>query len=98
MKTLRDVIARRPAKSVADVIQILTDADQVLADDDGLKWFNQLYLSVTIAVRDSLAQETFNDGPWLSQLDVVFANLHGVRSWLRARIRVWRRFNSPWPA
>ena len=75
MKNLHDIIARRPAKSVADVIQILTDADQVLAEDDGLKWFNQLYLAVTTAVRDSLGHATFNDGPWLSKLDVVFANL-----------------------
>ncbi len=76
MTTLADIIARRPAGSVDDVIQTLTDINQLLADDDGLKWFNHLYLAVTTAVRDSLGKATFNDSPWLSQLDVVFANLY----------------------
>ena len=76
MKTLDDMMARRPAGSVDEVIQILTDINQILTNDDGLKWFNHLYLAVTTAVRDSLVKETFNDSPWLAQLDVVFANLY----------------------
>jgi hypothetical protein len=76
MNTLENVVARRPAASVGDVIQMLTDINQLLADDDGLKWFNYLYLAVTTAMRDAIASDTFNNGPWVSQLDVGFANLY----------------------
>jgi hypothetical protein len=76
MNTLENVVARRPAASVTDVLQMQTDIDQLLADTDGLKWFNHLYLQVTMAVRDAIVTGTFNDALWLSQLDVVFANLY----------------------
>jgi hypothetical protein len=76
MNTLENVVARRPATAVADVLQMLADIDQLLADTDGLKWFNHLYLAVTTAVRDAIATGTFNDTAWLAQLDVVFANLY----------------------
>jgi hypothetical protein len=76
MIALKDVIGQRPATSVDDVIQIMTDIDQLLPSSDGVKWFNYLYLAVTKAVRDSIASGTFNDAQWLSQLDVVFANLY----------------------
>ncbi len=76
MNTLENVVAQRPAAAVAEVLQMLADIDQLLADTDGLKWFNHLYLAVTTAVRDAIATGTFNDAPWLSQLDVVFANLY----------------------
>jgi hypothetical protein len=76
MNTLENIVARRPAASVADVIQLLTDTDQLLADNDGLKWFNHLYLTVTTAMRDAIAKGTFNDAMWVSQLDVIFANLY----------------------
>ena len=76
MNTLENVVARRPAASVDDVIQMLTDIDQLLADNDGLKWFNHLYLAVTTAMRAAIATGTFNDAAWVSQLDVIFANLY----------------------
>lgn len=76
MPMLEKIIARPPAGTVDDVIQKLTDIDQSLADVDGLKWFNRLYLSVTQAVQDSVVKATFNDNAWLGQLDVVFANLY----------------------
>ena len=76
MNPLENVVARRPATAVADVLQMLTDIDRSLADTDGLKWFNHLYLAVTSAVRDAIPTSIFNDVSWLSQLDVVFANLY----------------------
>jgi Family of unknown function (DUF5995) len=75
MNLLENVVARRPASAVADAMQMLTEIDQLLPDTDGLKWFNHLYLAVTTAVRDAIATGSFNDAPWLSQLDVIFANL-----------------------
>ncbi len=76
MLTLEKILARQPAGSVDEVIQTLMDIDRALDERDGLKCFNQLYLAVTKAVRDSVAGETFNDGAWLAQLDVVFADLY----------------------
>ena len=76
MKTLNDILAVRPAKSVAEVLQMMTDMDAILHADDGLKWFNQLYLAVTNAVRESIGGTDFNDAPWLERLDIVFANLY----------------------
>ena len=76
MNTLEKVVSRRPARCVGEVIQTLTDIDHALADGDGLKWFNRLYLGVTSAVQDAISNQTFRAGPWLAQLDVVFANLY----------------------
>jgi len=76
MNTLANVLARRPANTVAEVLQMMTGIDQLVPDTDGLKWFNHLYLAVTTAIRDSLATTTFNDPAWIEQLDVVFANLY----------------------
>ncbi len=74
--TLANIVARRPATSVAGVLEMLTDIDQLLPDTDGLKWFNHLYLAVTTAMRDAIAAGTFNDAVWIGQLDVGFANLY----------------------
>lgn len=76
MKSLSAILATRPAKSVPDVIRIMTQMDAVLPAEDGLKWFNQLYLAVTNAVQDSISGADFNDAKWLEQLDIVFANLY----------------------
>ena len=73
---LEDVIARRPARSIDEVVDLLNDIDAALPATDGLKWFNHLYLSVTEAVRTAVVGGTWNDAPWLTQLDVVFANLY----------------------
>ena len=73
---LETVIRRKPARSIDEVVQMLTSLDESLSDTDGLKWFNQLYLAVTVAVRDAVAVGRWNDSAWLTQLDVVFANLY----------------------
>ena len=76
MTTLETIVAQRPATSVAQVLQMMTDIDQLLSDTDGLKWFNHLYLAVTSAMRDGIATRTFKDPVWIAQLDVIFANLY----------------------
>ena len=67
-----------PAGTVADVVQRMHDMQTVLPDDDGLKWFNYLYLSVTLEVQRQLAAGTlfFADPAWTDRLDVQFANLY----------------------
>jgi hypothetical protein len=63
-------------QSVADVLQILQTIDGIVPREDGLKWFNWLYLQVTIAVRERIAAGGFSDPSWLEKLDVQFACLY----------------------
>jgi hypothetical protein len=69
-------IATAPVNAIPDVIASLEAIDGVLADSDGLKWFNWLYLAVTRAVDSNIGTLTWNNAPWLAQLDVVFARLY----------------------
>ena len=73
---LETVIRQKPARSIDEVVAMLKSIDEILSDTDGLKWFNQLYLAVTVAVRDAIASGRWNDPAWLGQLDVGFANLY----------------------
>lgn len=74
---LSSILARRPAASIDDVVAMMTAIDQALPAADGVKWFNRLYLSVTVAVRAAVGDAAaFLDPAFLSRLDVVFANLY----------------------
>jgi hypothetical protein len=74
--TLADIVARRPATSIDDVVAMMTDIASTLPDDDGLKWFNHLYMQVTLGVRAVVGDGgAFRDPAFLSRLDVVFGNL-----------------------
>ena len=64
------------AENIPDVIQRLTEIDKSLDDDDGVKSFNLLYLRVTQSVDAAVNAAHFHDPQWISQLDVVFANLY----------------------
>jgi hypothetical protein len=58
-------------------IAVMTDIEQTLPATDGLWWFNHLYLRVTVAVLQAVAQQhEFRDPEFLHRLDVVFANLY----------------------
>jgi hypothetical protein len=50
--------------------------DAALPANDGIAWFNRLYLRVTEAVDGELAQASFADPAFLARLDVAFANLY----------------------
>jgi hypothetical protein len=47
-----------------------------LREDDGVRRFNELYLAVTRAVAQESVTATFEDAPFISRLDVVFADLY----------------------
>jgi hypothetical protein len=72
---LTEILSERPA-TIDDVVRTMTAVDAALPDDDGVKWFNRLYLRVTIAVRGAVAGTTFRDPAFLQLLDVVFARLY----------------------
>ena len=58
---------------IADVLARMEELDRSLAPDDGVRWFNRLYLEVTraVAAREDAAPETF-----LAELDVEFAGAY----------------------
>ncbi|HEY4381522.1 MAG TPA: DUF5995 family protein [Acidobacteriaceae bacterium] len=68
------VTAPAPA-TVQQVIDAMQQIDAVLPNDDGLKWFNRLYLSVTQKV-DLEPPASWQDPAWLLQLDVIFAGFY----------------------
>jgi len=65
-----------PSGTISEVLQILQTIDNLCAVDDGLKWFNGLYLTVTRAVAARVNAGGFSDPAWLAQLDVQFAGLY----------------------
>jgi hypothetical protein len=64
-----------PATSIDEVIARL-DAiiDQAIIERDRLGFFGVLYRTVTVAVKDGIAADRFEDGPRMERLDVAFAN------------------------
>lgn len=75
-ENLLQIITSSPPGSIDEVIQLMEKLDSALAPDDGLKWFNLLYLKVTQQVRDTPPQTGWQDPAWLARLDVIFANLY----------------------
>jgi uncharacterized protein DUF5995 len=88
---LADLI--RDVTTIDDVVATMRAIDARLPDDDGVKWFNFLYLEVTKEVLADRA--SWKDWPFLQRFDVVFARLYfdAVVSWEREpgeTARAWR--------
>jgi len=68
--------------TIADVILRMQQIDAVLPGNDGLKWFNRLYLTVTQQVDLHPPGGAWKNPLWLMRLDVVFAGFYfeAVRS------------------
>ena len=62
------------AQSIDEVIARLQSLDQSLPPSDGVRWFNRLYLDVTLAVRTYCRSGQLKAPPFLEQLDVYFGN------------------------
>jgi len=76
---LADLIGK--VETIDDVIATMRAIDNALPDNDGVKWFNFLYLNVTEALyQDSSG---WQDWPFFQRLDVVFASLYfdAVATW-----------------
>ena len=82
---LTQIIASSATTTIDDVITVLRNIDDTLPSNDGLKWFNLLYLKVTEGVRDNPPTESWEDPQWLRRLDVEFAKLYftALASWHR---------------
>jgi hypothetical protein len=73
---LEPILRATPVRTITDAIAVMEATDLALPDDDGVKWFNRLYLRVTVAVGSAVADARFHDPEFLRQLDVEFANLY----------------------
>lgn len=62
--------------SVSQVIARLRAIDRQLPDDDGVRWFNELYLDVTRRVDTLLQTQGFEDAVFIQRLDEIFAKLY----------------------
>jgi hypothetical protein len=71
------VLVTGPAcTTIADVISRMQAIDALLPVNDGLKWFNQVYLSVTRQVDLNPPGGAWKNPIWLDRLDVVFAGFY----------------------
>jgi len=75
-QALYAIVSGKAPATIGDVIAIMQSIDALLADDDGLKWFNRLYLMVTEQVDLKPPDSGWKDAGWLLALDVVFAGLY----------------------
>jgi hypothetical protein len=89
---LAQIIAAGPINTVGDVIACLQKMDGVLPNDDGLKWFNLLYLKVSEGVRDHPPPGGWQSPRWLARLDVIFAGLYfeAIINWQRNPMKTAR--------
>jgi hypothetical protein len=83
---LRHVL-ETPPQTIAQVLAAMQTLEDLMVDEDGLKWFNWLYLQVTQAVEERVGQGGFEDPRWLAELDVQFARLYfdALAAWLDGR-------------
>lgn len=69
-------IAATPVSTIAEVIAVMERIDGLLPNEDGLKWFNLLYLLVTKSVLENPPPGGWSAPEWLARLDVVFAGMY----------------------
>jgi hypothetical protein len=75
-QNLYQIVTGPAANTVAEVLAKMDSIDKALADNDGLKWFNKLYMMVTEEVDLRPPAGGWKDAVWLDKLDVVFAGLY----------------------
>lgn len=92
---LAQIIAAEAVATVDDVILVLRNLDRELSSNDGLKWFNLLYLRVTEGVRNQSATIRWENSKWLERLDVIFAKLYfaAIANWQNSRSNVTRSWS-----
>lgn len=74
-QSIPQLINTTPLSSINTVITVMQKLDAMLSTNDGVKWFNLLYLRVTQAVYEKPDSYWKNPG-WLKKLDTTFASLY----------------------
>ncbi len=62
--------------TVADAVALMQSLDTVLPANDGVRWFNRLYLMVTQQVHTMLNEGAWQSPGWFDHLDVTFAGFY----------------------
>lgn len=77
-------IVSTPVSNIEEVIIVMSAINELLANEDGLKWFNFLYLKVTEKILENPPAEGWESPGWLARLDVIFAGLYfeAIRKWI----------------
>jgi hypothetical protein len=75
-QALAKIVSSPILTTIADVIVTMQAIDALLPEQDGLKWFNRLYLLVTDNVNAKAPGGAWQDPVWLRHLDVVFAGFY----------------------
>jgi hypothetical protein len=73
---MNELVAAANPTTIADVLAQMQSIDSRLPANDGLRWFNRLYLMVTQEVHAKESSGTWQSPEWLAHLDVVFAGLY----------------------
>jgi hypothetical protein len=73
---LYELVTGPECVTIADVIAHMEAIDALRPVNDGLKWFNQLYMLVTKQVDLNPPGGAWKSPIWLAKLDVVFAGLY----------------------
>ncbi len=73
---LYQIVSEPDAASIDEVLSRMRRIDAALPSDDGLKWFNRLYMMVTEEVDLRPPAGGWKDASWLDRLDVIFAGLY----------------------
>jgi hypothetical protein len=73
---LLQLVSGVSAATIGDVIALMQSIDELLPNNDGLKWFNKLYLMVTQKIDAQPPPNGWEDATWLARLDVVFAGFY----------------------
>lgn len=73
---LYDLVNAPAPATIADVIARMQAIDALLQPNDGLKWFNRLYLMVTEQVDLHPPGGAWQSPVWLTRLDVLFAGFY----------------------
>jgi hypothetical protein len=75
-QALAALVADVEPQTIDEVIARMQAIDALLPVNDGLKWFNRLYLMVTQQVDLQPPGGAWQSPAWLTRLDVVFAGLY----------------------
>jgi hypothetical protein len=75
-QALYQIVSGAAPSTVDGVLETMRRIDQTLADTDGLKWFNRMYMMVTEEVDMRPPAGGWKDAVWLDRLDVIFAGLY----------------------
>jgi len=70
---LFQVVSGASPASIVEAIAMMRAIDGLLPSNNGLKWFNRLYLMVTQEIDAQPPANGWEDDTWLTHLDVVFA-------------------------